>query len=992
MGRIVAPRQNSVAGCLSPQLLGRDDTDFYQSGLLTCQNAIVLPYGGVTGRTGTTFVSEVKDSRLPVRFLTFQYSTEEAYVIEAGDLYFRFYAKSGVLLDGLGDPVELVTPYTAADVWDLQTAQSADVMYIVHPDYAPRKMTRTSVTSFSLDLFTFSRGRAPLAPLNTDPDNYPTTISGTWPNMTVTMTKDTFVNPDDVGRYFYVRNVKAKNAYYMQITSITSTKIAVMTGLDRYNDSGTNPQGSNGDRWGMSVFSALKGCASVTFHEGRLWYGGFKDYPSMVWGSVSDDFDNFEIESPDPTADTSQNDDKAINRQTLSSGGQVNTVRWMASAADHLVVGCSGSEFLIQANGDGILTPTSAAVKRQTNRGSAPVLPAIIDNNVVFAERSGLRLRAFVYDIYQSAYLSRDTSLRAAHLMGRGGGIRTLVYQQNPYSILWVHHLDGSLSGWTIERDQNVSAAHSHTPGGVYGGGAAQVESIAVIPAEFTYTDLDVPTGITGAVSFSNPGAETGDMTGWTADAGWTSVASAGATVPEDGTRFFANSSASTQTFYRSLNLTAWSPNTDMIDTGLTTITMDWWMTRYGSGGYINVTIDAVTADNLTVLERIYDLSQQSPRDYGGIYSWAALTQDTWEAVSTGAITLPPLTRRLRITFTANPDGCPTVDATQAVDNITLSVDQFAPLAVGARATAEDQLWMIVKRQINGRVVRYVELLTRSFDPRLQSFATDKQKIDPLDDAWFVDSGLELRSPIYVAYVQASSPAQVFTNYAHGLGDGDIVRFRDVKGDAYSVMDQVRCRVTVLSTTSFTVTNAATGANIDMTGVPWVWDNLTACYKEVTKVSGLTHLEGQTVQVFADGAVQTPKVVRAGAVTLDKAASLVLVGLPYTSQVETMPFFGAGQRGTDQMWPKNFGAVGLRMYCTLGGQVGKGSSPSRWETLQFRSGGDTMGRSPPMKTGDVRAQIEGSWRDSLPTISYRQTDPLPFTLLSVYADFESAED
>jgi len=116
----------------------------------------------VSAVTGTLVVQLLADGGT-IRMIPFIYSSQIAYMCEFGKEYIRFFytdADSGAqpLLDALDAHVEVVTPYSEDDLYELQTEQIADTMWIVHPDHEPRKLTRTSATEFSLDEITFTKG------------------------------------------------------------------------------------------------------------------------------------------------------------------------------------------------------------------------------------------------------------------------------------------------------------------------------------------------------------------------------------------------------------------------------------------------------------------------------------------------------------------------------------------------------------------------------------------------------------------------------------------------------------------------------------------------------------------------------------------------------------------------------------------------------------------------------------------------------------------
>lgn len=143
---------NFSSGELSPLMLGRVDTTKYQNGAAQLSNFIVKPQGGAWFRQGSMYVSEVKDSTRKVRLQEFEFSDIQAYVIEFGDLYVRIYYNGGFVetSPGSGIPLEVVTPYTEADLPYLSFTQSADVLYIAHGSYQPKKLERLGANSWSL--------------------------------------------------------------------------------------------------------------------------------------------------------------------------------------------------------------------------------------------------------------------------------------------------------------------------------------------------------------------------------------------------------------------------------------------------------------------------------------------------------------------------------------------------------------------------------------------------------------------------------------------------------------------------------------------------------------------------------------------------------------------------------------------------------------------------------------------------------------------------
>ena len=174
----VVAQPSFTTGELAPSLWARVDLARFYTGLKTCRNFIVRPYGGVMNRAGTRYCSEVKDSTKRTRLIEFIFSTSQAYALELGENYIRFHANGGRVLDGTGAILEVATPYLEADIPFLKFVQSADVVTICHPDYPIQQLSRLSNTSWSMSVFRNLEG--PFQELNIDTTKtiYTTTYVG----------------------------------------------------------------------------------------------------------------------------------------------------------------------------------------------------------------------------------------------------------------------------------------------------------------------------------------------------------------------------------------------------------------------------------------------------------------------------------------------------------------------------------------------------------------------------------------------------------------------------------------------------------------------------------------------------------------------------------------------------------------------------------------------------------------------------------------------
>jgi hypothetical protein len=91
-------------GELSPRIIGRIDNDAYYAATKFSSNMVPFPQGSITKRTGTYYVSTVKDSADNTVLIPFKFSTVQNYIIEVGDLYMRFYRNRGVVESSPGVP------------------------------------------------------------------------------------------------------------------------------------------------------------------------------------------------------------------------------------------------------------------------------------------------------------------------------------------------------------------------------------------------------------------------------------------------------------------------------------------------------------------------------------------------------------------------------------------------------------------------------------------------------------------------------------------------------------------------------------------------------------------------------------------------------------------------------------------------------------------------------------------------------------------------
>lgn len=548
MGKVSTIQHNFNAGEISPLMYARSDVAKYKNALMVCLNAFPLVQGGWTRRPGEYYVAPTKANGA-ARMVRFEFSITQAYEIEFGNGYCRFYMNHGAIENASqaitavtranpgvltyvgadpanGDDIEvagvvgmtqlngrrftvggvntgantlqlldpdgvtnidttnytayssggtmspvytLATTYAAADIFALKFAQSADTLYITHPSYPPRKMTRTAHNAWTITDITFLDG--PYLAQNATTTTL--TLSTTTGSLTVTASAAVFAAAD-VGRLIRWQD-PANNWTWLTVTAFTdSTHVtATVSGPDASAGTATK-------NWRLGSWGAGQGYpGAVCFDQNRLCFGGSTAYPQRIDCSNSSDYENF---APSSVAGT-VSDSSAI-AVTLNAS-DVNVIRWLQDDEKGLLVGTVGGEWILRPSiTTAAISPTNIQASRSTTYGSANVAPIKAGRGTLYLQRSGRKMRELAYNWQVDGFVAPDMTLLSEHITL--GGLLQLAFQQETQAIVWGVRADGVLTGFTYEREQDVLGWHRHSFGG-YSNAAhtagAKVESAASIPA-----------------------------------------------------------------------------------------------------------------------------------------------------------------------------------------------------------------------------------------------------------------------------------------------------------------------------------------------------------------------------------------------------------------------------------------------------------------------------------------------------------------------------
>ena len=255
-------------GELTPFAHARADIELYQQGAELLQNWCVKKYGGVFRRPSTSFLGQAKYPDRQARLIPFVFnSTGQAYQLEFGDGYIRFWIDYGQILDDAMDVLEIESPYEEDDLIDIQFVVDGDVMYIAHPRHFPRSLRRNSHNDWELTNLDFIDG--PYLPINDTPTTI--TLDGTaseGADRTITFTYsglDPFLTVADIGRM--MRFQLDGFWWWATITAVTSDSICDVL-IHKVNARTNEDEGSLGTppvsasletvTWRMGAFSAGK--------------------------------------------------------------------------------------------------------------------------------------------------------------------------------------------------------------------------------------------------------------------------------------------------------------------------------------------------------------------------------------------------------------------------------------------------------------------------------------------------------------------------------------------------------------------------------------------------------------------------------------------------------------------------------------------------------------------------------------------------------------
>jgi hypothetical protein len=519
LARIRVIKTNFSKGELSPLVEGRPDVAAYFEGGKTIENFLLLRQGGLVRRPGLRYIAEVKTSSKDTVLLPFESSDDDAFAVEAGDLYLRFYKNKAQVVSGT--PIEVASPYTEAQLRQIHLTQSVDIMYLFHKAVQQRRLSRVSDTSWVLSAITFepppsfekdtdiSLGSATLTPAAT---------TGTGINFTASAA--VFLN-GDVGRLIISGAARAV------ITGFTSTTIVVADIIDAFSAGAIaagswflrlSPQTTLDPNIKKPINAQVTLVAGVAAFRAAdvgkfiVIYGGLiqitnVDSTTQIRGTILSELDdgltsadpavasagawNLEVASwsttngfprtgeffqgrlvqagtvAEPTAFWLSGSDnfenyaiglKANNAiEYTIAARRLNAIQWIADH-DDMFVGTSGAEFRLAGdrNGEPIGGDTIPLVRPFGRDGSAPIQQVTLGRRVFFVDRSRRKIFAIAFNIEEDTFDSPEVTVMSEHITESGIRLGQIAVQNRLDPLLYFVRTDGTLVTLTFYRHEKI--------------------------------------------------------------------------------------------------------------------------------------------------------------------------------------------------------------------------------------------------------------------------------------------------------------------------------------------------------------------------------------------------------------------------------------------------------------------------------------------------------------------------------------------------------
>lgn len=1037
--------QNSFAGGeFSPSMYSRTDIAKYLSGLKTGRNINILPTGAARNRPGTMMVATAGDSTNPIRLIDFIASTSQAYVIELGQYYARFYTNGAqvqvfgasawvtsfsyvvgnfVTFGGLnyyclkahtsgtfatdlaaGDWVQqntyqIVTPWAAADLnsvslhQPLKKAQSADVMYFAHPSYPPQVLTFNSASNWTIAPYAFINGPFMLQNTSVSKTLTPSGIKNgagtknissvfesaysvpTPPTYQVSM-QTTVAHGLSNGQQIEVLGMPGGEGaqfnfkfYYVKVTTTTDFELYSDAGLSApIQNTYENSNGYFGTIFGIPPDPSLGILGSREVGPSTTC-SIYQAYPTAIPAAPTT---NYQVGLVTSTA------------HGLTTGMQTN----VASLDGVLATQLNGNSYYVS-----VLTTTSFLLYHDSGLSSLVQYTGTSDGHfTTYTPGAGtigvsgainltasfnLFLAGHVGALFQ---LTRTiTAQTISGTMSNNSTASTAIQCGSTWSIVtfggWTGKIliqvsvDGTV--WnTVQTLQSVSGTNYQVSGDtgfsqcylrVTGDGTTTWAS--TLTYDLTADSFDW-NGIVQIVSITSPTVAVINIL--------TSTQNAWPLADTNSTYQWSEGSWSTLrgwptclVFFQ--DRLVWASTMTEPATG--------WATKTASYLDFGISSPIVASDSLSFVLPSRQLNAISTLTVMPQFMVAETSDSEWGIGPDSSGVFSPTSINIQL---QGHRGSSSID----------------PVVVGVEILLMQQMGTVLRNLIyqlavSGFMGDDISIISQHLFTGYQITQMAYQQ-EPDSIVWMIRNDGQMISLTYLREQEVAAfthhdtlgtfeSIAVIPNQTLGINEVWLSTVRTIGGQTVRFIERMvpRDQGTIPANQFFV------DCGLTYTGAP------------ATVISGLSYLNGQTVAILADGNVVPQQVVTGGTITLAVAASIVTVGLPYVSDLETLAIEAPDNKGTLQGRRVTISRATLRFWNSRGGYFGP-KSPSDQGTAGLfpiiqREVGDPLNTPIPLKTRDYLQDIDGGY-DWGARLFFRQIDPLPFTITGIIAQLEAGEN
>lgn len=454
-------------GEITPRMQARIDLAAYARATKTMQNCYSLIHGGATKRRGTLFIGELFDEDQKGRLIPYNHEQDRTFMLLLNGGKIEFLKNFQFIEASPGTRYQLTIPYTEAELPYVRYAQSGSTMYFVHPNHHPKILQRITDSNWTLTNLSLT---------------YLAVSDVTFSNAFITFKIINGSNKFNVGDKFTITTSSGaiSGAVGPTLGGGTPAANGTIAGIASMPGSTTTETWtitctlSTPARQEWSVVGSVSGSPAcfwkannypqtVSFFEQRLFFGGSPIFPQHIWGSRAGDFLNFTVGNTDADGVIVQ-----------IAGNDYNAITHLVSSR-HLLPLTSSTEFSLSGPSQYAISGTSSnIIKDHTRNGSNHVAPIRIDQEVLFLQRDGKKVRAINYSVTEDANRAPDITIQAEHLT-RGTTFVDMTNTINPDTVAWVVRSDGVLCSLSHSRDMDMTAWARHTTTGKF-------EAVGAVP------------------------------------------------------------------------------------------------------------------------------------------------------------------------------------------------------------------------------------------------------------------------------------------------------------------------------------------------------------------------------------------------------------------------------------------------------------------------------------------------------------------------------